>query len=91
VDRQERSADAVALEDTICLSLARKDFYELVQNHSITGVKLLWNLSRVLALRLRTTTAELQGLKNAFKKSIEEEMADPSADPFEDTYTDSAF
>lgn len=72
VDRQKRSADAVALEDSICLALSRKDFYDIVQNHSQTGVKLLWNLSRVLAVRLRITTSELEGLKNAFARSAED-------------------
>ena len=80
VDRSSRSADAVAVEDSHCLVLYRDDFYSIIHNHARTAVKLLWSLSRVLTVRLRTTTGELESLRLQYQQLAAKNPVDPMGD-----------
>lgn len=53
VEDLPRSASAVVLEDATLAFLFRHDVEKLVHYHPKVGNKLLWNLSKVLARRLR--------------------------------------
>lgn len=63
VDRNPRSATAVALEPTRLLVLSRRRFYRLLRMESPLAVKLLWNFLQVLSSRLRSTSDELSEAK----------------------------
>ncbi|MBM4371577.1 MAG: Stp1/IreP family PP2C-type Ser/Thr phosphatase [Deltaproteobacteria bacterium] len=80
VDRASRSADATALETTSCLLLYRDDFYGIIHNHARTAVKLLWSLARVLTVRLRTTTGELESLRQQYEQLNARTPVDPLGD-----------
>ena len=80
VDRSNRSADSIAVEDSQCLVLYRDDFYSIIHNHSRTAVKLLWSLARVLTARLRTTTGELDSLRLQYRQAKEGGPVDPLSD-----------
>ena len=53
-----RSATARTLRTTQLLKLSRDRINELIKKQPVLGVKLLWNLSQVLSLRLDATTGE---------------------------------
>jgi PPM family protein phosphatase len=65
VDRSARSLSATASEPTRLLAIRRKEFYELIKKEPGLSVKLLWSFVQVLADRLRKTTADLSGVKEA--------------------------
>ena len=60
VENQPRSADAVVEEYAVVYSLSRAALESLRVNHPSLSSKLLLNMSRLLADRLRTTTEELR-------------------------------
>jgi serine/threonine protein phosphatase PrpC/CRP-like cAMP-binding protein len=74
VDRTPRSlsASASATEATRLLAIRRKDFYELIKKEPGLSVKLLWSFVQVLAERLRKTTADLSGVKEAEQRGAED-------------------
>jgi serine/threonine protein phosphatase PrpC/CRP-like cAMP-binding protein len=74
VDRTPRSlsASASATEATRLLAIRRKDFYELIKKEPGLSVKLLWSFVQVLAERLRKTTADLSGVKEAEQSGAED-------------------
>ncbi|MEE2904576.1 MAG: cyclic nucleotide-binding domain-containing protein [Myxococcota bacterium] len=53
-----RSATARTVRDSQLLKIARDRINELIKKQPVLGVKLLWNLSQVLSLRLDATTGE---------------------------------
>ncbi|MEX1364074.1 MAG: cyclic nucleotide-binding domain-containing protein, partial [Nannocystaceae bacterium] len=59
VDASTRSASATVLEAGKFLSIGRDDFYDVLRREPALAVKLLWSFVRVLADRLRQTTADL--------------------------------
>jgi len=62
------------------LAISRHDFYEILRKEPALAVKLLWSFVRVLAERLRTTTAELT---HARAPELE---PDPTPEPAEDPF-----
>jgi serine/threonine protein phosphatase PrpC len=65
VDASARSATATAVEEGKLLTMSRHDFYEILRKEAPLAVKLLWSLVRVLAERLRITTADLSEARHA--------------------------
>ena len=65
LDKEARSADALALEDTTLYSLSREDFEELSKEHPHTTALVFEQLSRMLSQRLRQTNLELEALSRA--------------------------
>jgi len=63
LDRQPRSADAVAFSDCELYVLSRQRFDALVEHHKLLGLNLMEGLARLLAARLRHTDAELNALE----------------------------
>jgi SulP family sulfate permease len=63
LDRQPRSADAVAFTDCDMYVLSRVRFDLLAAHHKLLGLNLMEGLARVLAARLRHTDAELNALE----------------------------
>lgn len=62
VEAARRSATVVADEPAICYELRREDFDRLLAEHPQLATKLLANLSRELARRLRKTSDDLRNL-----------------------------
>jgi SulP family sulfate permease len=60
VESRPRSADAVAEEYSVVYSLSREDLEHLFLSNPRMATKLMRNVSRILADRLRTTTEELR-------------------------------
>ena len=60
VENRPRSADAVVEEHAVVYGLSRTALASLSTNHPSLSSKLLLNMSRLLADRLRTTTEELR-------------------------------
>jgi PPM family protein phosphatase len=65
IDAGLRSVTATALEPGKVLAITRDDFYEVLRREPALAVKLLWSFVRVLADRLRTTTADLAVARTA--------------------------
>lgn len=64
LDRQERSATALAEEDSVFLCLKRDDFDAFIGKYPKTGMKVYRNLLRIIVRRLRRTNeAYRQSLK----------------------------
>lgn len=65
IDTSLRSATATVIETGKILSISRSDFYEILRREPRLAVKLLWSFLRILAGRLRKTTADLADAKTA--------------------------
>ena len=65
LDRNVRSADAVAFADTDLFVLSRARFDQLAEEHKKLAIQLLGGLARVLAIRLRYANAELRSLHDS--------------------------
>jgi PPM family protein phosphatase len=76
IDASTRSTSAVATEPVKLLSIARHDFYEILRKEPPLAVKLLWSFVRVLAERLRATTAELTDVRSTQLPDLTEELAE---------------
>jgi len=63
IDREKRSADAVALTDADLYVLTRERFDQLAAEHHKLAMNLFEGLARALAVRLRYTNAELRLLE----------------------------
>ncbi|MBI4503352.1 MAG: SLC26A/SulP transporter family protein [Gemmatimonadetes bacterium] len=63
LDRDSRSADAIASTDTELFVLSRANFDRFANEHKRAAIALLGGLARVLAIRLRYTNAELRVLQ----------------------------
>ena len=63
LDREPRSADAVALADTDLYILSRSKFDALAEEHKRLGMRLLEGIARTIALRLRQANTELRALE----------------------------
>jgi len=80
IDASPHTVTATAAVPSKVLGIARHDFYEILRKEPALAVKLLWSFVRVLAERLRTTTAELT---HARAPELEaEESTEPEEDPF---------
>ncbi len=65
LDREPRSADAVAGADTDLFVLSRERFDALADHHKRLGMNLLEGLAKALAVRLRHTNTELRTLEDS--------------------------
>jgi serine/threonine protein phosphatase PrpC len=74
IDASPRSTSAAALEDGKLLSIHRHDFLEILRKEPPLAVKLLWAFVRVLAERLRTTTAELTDVRSTQLPDLTDEI-----------------
>jgi SulP family sulfate permease len=63
LDREPRSADAIADTDTDLYVLSRERFDQLANEHKRLAINLLEGLARSLAVRLRHTNKELRALE----------------------------
>jgi SulP family sulfate permease len=63
LDRQPRSADAIAFTDTDLFVLSRARFDTLATEHKKLAIQLLEGLARTLAIRLRRADKELRALQ----------------------------
>jgi SulP family sulfate permease len=63
VDREPRSADAIAATETDLYVLSRKKFESVVHNDPSVGKEFYENLVKVLAMRFRSTHLELRSLE----------------------------
>lgn len=64
MDRNQRSAAAVAVEQTRVISVQRRPLFHLMQQNKEIAVKLLWCFMQVLTQRLRYTTEDLERERN---------------------------
>ncbi len=64
LDRDPRSADAIAFTDADLFVLSRQRFDEFSAEHPRLATQLLGGLARVLAIRLRYANAELRALRS---------------------------
>ena len=64
MDRNVRSASAVALESTRVISVQRRPLFHLMQQNKEIAVKLLWCFMQVLNQRLRFTTEDLERVRS---------------------------
>ncbi|TAN54494.1 MAG: cyclic nucleotide-binding domain-containing protein [Betaproteobacteria bacterium] len=64
LDRDPRSADAIAFSDTDLYALSRVRFDAVAAEHRRLAAQLLGGLARVLAIRLRYANAELRALRS---------------------------
>jgi CRP-like cAMP-binding protein len=74
IDDSTRSTTAIATEAGKLLSISRQDFYDILRKEPPLAVKLLWSFVRVLAYRLRTTTAELSDARGAAVPDLTAEL-----------------
>ena len=61
-ERHDRSATVEAVENTTMLILRNETLDNFVHQHPVTGIKVLKNLIRILALRLRKATERLTNI-----------------------------
>ncbi len=65
IDETPRSTSARVIESGKALCISRKDFQQILRKEPPLAVKLMWSFVRVLATRLRSTTAELSAARGA--------------------------
>jgi len=58
----ERSADVVAVEDSVLLCIPRREFYELLRTDHTLATKLLWRFLQNMALRVRDLSGQVTRL-----------------------------
>ncbi len=75
VDRSVRSLSAIAGPDVVRLvSIARKDFYDIIKREPASAVKMLWAFVQVLGQRLRKTTHDLSDALHGEKRGEDTEQ-----------------
>ena len=70
MDRNKRSAGAVALEPTRVISVQRRPLFHLMNQNKEIAVKLLWCFMQVLTQRLRYTNEDLERERNTRLKAV---------------------
>ena len=60
MDRNQRSASAIAINGTRVIAVQRRPLFRLMQQNNTIAVKLLWCFMQVLNQRLRSTTNHLE-------------------------------
>jgi SulP family sulfate permease len=63
LDREPRSADAIAFTDVELLVLSRERFDTLASDHKKLAIQLLEGIARTVAIRLRRANTELRALQ----------------------------
>ena len=66
IEKSTRSTDIIADDSVECRELSRELFDSINAEHPALAAKILANLSRALALRLRTTNADLRTVMDEF-------------------------
>lgn len=79
-DGGPRSATAIADEETSLIGFFRPDLLDLCERDRATGLKVLWNICEVLAVRLRHTNAELTRVRDA-QRHLDAKAAPVEASP----------
>lgn len=59
IDREPRSAKAVAASDLVMLLITVEDINTLRDEHTLVGYKVVWKLAQMLSQRLRKTSGRL--------------------------------
>lgn len=59
IDREPRSATAIAASDLILLLITIADVNTLKEEHTLVGYKFVWKLAQMLSQRLRKTSGQL--------------------------------
>jgi len=67
IDESQRSASAVAIENTELLDIIRDNLNNLIEENPKIGVKIYKAFSKLIASRLRGTTNDLLLIKNHLK------------------------
>ncbi|MCK9523967.1 MAG: Stp1/IreP family PP2C-type Ser/Thr phosphatase [Proteobacteria bacterium] len=80
IDNAPRSASVSAQGTVKLLRIARSDFFNTIRNEPRLANKLLWGFLQVLSARLRTTSAELSGVKSAHIEDLTEELFEIESD-----------
>ena len=69
ISEDKRSADAKALEDTQVVAFFRSDLLEIIRRNPVFGTKILFNLCKIITLRLRKTNNLLQQNNSNYNES----------------------
>ncbi len=67
LDEAPRSASAIAVERSIIIGFFRPDLLDLLRRKPKCGIKILFNLTKVMSARLRNTNRQLVELENKYK------------------------
>jgi serine/threonine protein phosphatase PrpC len=70
IDSAPRSASITTLEDCTFLRFDRKQFFALVRREHELAKKILWNILQVLSHRLRSTSRELEQVRESMVEEI---------------------
>ena len=76
IDKAPRSASVSAEIKTSLLQISRAEFFNIIRKEPRMATKLLWSFLQVISDRLRTTSAELSGAKEASIEDLTEELFD---------------
>ena len=60
INEEKRSANAKALQDTSLIAFFRSDLLDIMNRNPVFGTKILFNLSNIMATRLKTTNKLLE-------------------------------
>ena len=69
ISEDKRSANAKALEDCRVIAFFRSDLLEIIRRSPVFGTKILFNLSNIMAARLKKTNKLLQETNPNFNES----------------------
>jgi len=69
ISEDKRSANAKALEDSLVIAFFRSDLLEIIRRSPVFGTKILFNLSNIMATRLKRTNKLLQETNPNFNES----------------------
>ena len=69
INEEKRSANAKALKDTSVIAFFRSDLLDIMNRNPVFGTKILFNLSNIMATRLKKTNKLLE--KSNFKYNNE--------------------
>jgi diguanylate cyclase (GGDEF)-like protein len=78
IERAPRSATCRAIEDGDFLSLHAEDFYDLIRNHPVTAMKIMYRMLNIVSRRLMNTGSLLSEMvrwgEGARKRAITDEF-----------------
>jgi len=64
LDELPRSATAIAHSDTFMLEISREKFLRFIEKDTVSGVKILFTLARILSFRLREADVKIKAFVN---------------------------
>lgn len=71
LDGMKRSATVVAVEDTICFEIRKKDFDELIEIDNVTALKLTYHIAKFMSLRIRKNEERIVKILSKCSESSE--------------------